>query len=219
MEMMKLKGSARQARGSREAQRLRRQGKMPGILYGHGQTPQAVAVVVDDLEHVLEHHSPIIELDVDGQPHSVLIKDVQFDQIGIKPVHVDFMRVDLNEQVRVSVALEYKGTPAGTQEGGIFEGMLVDLEVETLASSIPESIRINVADLQVGQFIQVKDVALPPGVKALSPADTIVCTVRAKLVEEVVEAAPTEEVPAQPEIITARKPAEEGEEEEKKEKK
>jgi len=216
MEMMKLKGSARQARGSREAQRLRRHGKLPGILYGHGQTPQAVAVVTEDLQHVLEHHSPMIELDVDGQPHSVLIKDVQFDPIGIQPVHVDFMRVDLNEQVRVSVALEFKGTPAGTQEGGIFEGMLVDLEVETLASSIPESIRINVADLQVGQFVQVKDVPLPPGVKAITPGDTIVCTVRAKLAEEVVEAAPSAEAPVQPEIITARKPAEEGEEEEKK---
>ncbi len=219
MEMTKLQVKTRQAKGSREAGRLRRKGELPGIVYGHGQAPQPVAVATEALEHALEQHSPMIELSIDGEASSALIKEVQYDHLGLKPVHVDFMRVDLNERVRVSVPLEYKGTPAGTQEGGIFEEVMVDLEVETLAGAIPESIRVNVADLKVGEALHVRDLTLPPDVKALTPAEAIVCTVRAKVAEEEAVAAPEEEAAQQPEIITARKPAEEEEGEKEKEKK
>ncbi len=216
MEMTKLQVKTRRARGSREAGRLRRGGELPGIVYGHGQEPQPVAMSADDLEQVLEQHTRMVELDIEGQTGSALIKEVQYDHLGLRPVHVDFMRVDLNERVEVSVSLEYKGTPAGTLEGGIFEEVLVRLEVETLAGSIPDSIRVNVADLKVGQSLHVRDLVLPPGVKAVTPPEAIVCTVRAKVAEEEVVAAPGEEAAQQPEIITARKPAEGEEEEEKK---
>ncbi|HSW46102.1 MAG TPA: 50S ribosomal protein L25 [Phycisphaerae bacterium] len=217
--MTKLQGRKRRAHGTREANRLRRQGGIPGIIYGHGQDPVPVVVSAEDVKNMLAHHSPMIELTFEGQPTSVLIKAVQFDSFGIHPIHIDFMRVDANERVKVKVALLFKGTPVGVQqEGGIFEEQLVNLEVETLAGSIPGSIRVDVAHLEIGQSIHVKDIVLPEGVKAITPPDTIVCTVRAKVVAEEVAAAPAEESPTQPEIITARRP-EEGEEERDKDKK
>lgn len=208
MEMIKLQAQTRQSHGTRQARRLRKEGRLPGIVYGHGQTPLPVAVSAEEMDRLLEQHTPMIELAVDGEPVSALIKDVQYDALGAKPVHVDFMRVDVNERVTVSVRLEFKGTPAGMQEGGVFEEQLMDLEIETLAGAIPESIRVNVSDLKLGQFLHVKDLVLPPDVKAVTPGEAIVCTVRAKAEEVEEEAVAAEAGPTQPEIITARKPAE-----------
>jgi len=204
MEIAKLEGQARQARGSRAAERLRRQDKIPGIVYGHRQEPQNVTVAARDLENLIEHGSHVIELSIDGSPHSVLIKDVQFDPIGITPIHVDFMRVDLNERVTVSVPLEFRGTPIGTHAGGIFEEHLVDLEVEALVMQIPDSIRVNIADLGVGDVLHVRDISLPPDVGAVTAAEALVCNVRAKATAAVVEAVEEEAEAEQPEIITAK---------------
>jgi len=215
MKMAKLEGTTRAVHGSRAAQRLRAKGQLPAVIYGHGQPPAHVAVDRRNLANLVGHGSQVIELAVDGAPHSVLIKAVQFDPTGKTLVHADFMRVDLTERVQLPVPLEYRGTPAGTLEGGIFEEHLVDLEVETLVMEIPTSIRVNVADLKIGDFLHVRDIELPPGVKAVTPGETIVCTVRAKLTAEV-EAAPAEEEPTQPEIITAKAKPEEEQEEPKK---
>ena len=188
MEIAKLEGQARQAHGSRAAERLRRQDKVPGVVYGHRQEPQNVTVAARDLENLIEHGSHVIELSIDGSPHSVLIKDVQFDPIGISPIHVDFMRVDLNERVTVSVPLEFRGTPVGTHAGGLFEEHLVDLEVETQVLQIPDSIRVNIADLGVGDVLHARDISLPPDVGAITAPEAIVCNVRAKATAEAVEA-------------------------------
>jgi len=212
MEMTKLCGNARQVGGKRHARRLRREGKVPGVIYGHKQPPQHVAVGLEDLEEVLEHGSHVIELEVDGDKHPVLIRDVQLDPLGQVPLHVDFLRVDLNERVQVGVPLEFRGTPAGLHEGGLFEEHLVDLEIETLATQIPESIRVNVTPLKVGDFLHVSDLELPPGVTAVTPGETLVCAVRAKAVapeeEAVVEEAVVDSA-AEPEIIRSGKKEEE----------
>jgi len=204
MEIAKLEGRVRQAGGSRAAERLRRQNSIPGIVYGHRREPQNVAVAARDLEGLIERGSHVIELSIDGSPNSVLIKEVQFDPIGIKPIHVDFVRVDLTERVTVSVPLEFRGTPVGTHEGGIFEEHLVDLEVETLVLEIPDSIRVNIADLGVGDALHVRDIPLPTNVRATTALEVIVCTVRAKVTAEVVEEVEEAEAAEEPEIITAK---------------
>lgn len=211
MEIAKLEGQVRQASGSRAAERLRRQDKIPGIIYGHHQEPLSVAVAARDLENLIERGSHVIDLRIDGSPHSVLIKDVQFDPIGIKPIHVDFMRVDLNERVTVSVPLEFRGTPVGTHEGGIFEEHMVDIELESLVLEIPESIRVNIAGLGVGDIMHVRDIELPPNIRAKTVPEAIVCNVRAKAAAVVVEEVVEEEEIAQPEIITAKDKGEGGE--------
>jgi large subunit ribosomal protein L25 len=214
MEISQLLAEKRQAHGSREARRLRRQGKLPAVVYGHGQDPENVSVSIHDVMGLLQHKTHVLELQFDKSRQQVLVKDVQFDYLGATPVHVDFTRVSLTERVKVSVPLDFRGTPVGVTEGGTFDHPMADLEIECVVTEIPESIRVNVADLKVGDMVHVRDISLPENIKAVAPAEMIVCTVRAK-VEEVEEAAAPEgeAAAAEPEIIgRGPKPAE-GEEE------
>ena len=166
MEIAQLQVESRDEYGTRAARRLRRQGKLPGIVYGHGETPEQVAVPERELKTLLEHGSHLLALKVGANDLRVLIKDVQFDHMGTNPIHVDFMRVDLNERVHVSVPLDFRGTPIGAHEGGLLEHELVDIAVDCLVTEIPEVIRVNVGDLAVGQSLHVRDLELPPNVIA-----------------------------------------------------
>ncbi len=219
MDMMTLQAERREAAGSRAAARLRRAGKLPGIIYGHGESPENVAVGTRELAGVLKHGQHLVQLQLDGENRQVLIKDVQYDHLASTPVHVDFMRVEMHERVTVEVPLEFKGTPAGTNEGGLFEPSMTELEVECAVTDIPEVIRVNVADLKLGGAIHVRELVLPPNVVAQAAPDAIVCAVRAKAAEEVPAAAEEGAEAAEPEIITRREKVEEEEEGGGKEKK
>ena len=129
MEIAKLTAEPRKTGGTRAAKRIRRQGKVPGIIYGHGLAPEPVTVDRKELETAIEHGAQVINLGLPNASHSVLVKDLQFDSVGLLPTHVDFIRVDLNERVTVSVPLEFRGSPIGIQEGGVFVEQIVDLEV------------------------------------------------------------------------------------------
>ncbi len=212
MEIAKLKAESRLSKGSREAQRVRRQGRLPAIIYGHGQKPECVAVPADDFAYLLKHGRHLLELDMPGAKRSVLIKDVQYDHLGDKPIHVDFTLVDLSERVTVSVPLEFRGTPVGIHEGGALEHSRVDLEIECKVTEIPESIRVNVGDMKLGDILHVRDLELPEGMKAVTPAEAIVCSVRAKTAAAEVEEVVTEGEVQQPEIIGRKEKEEEPEE-------
>ncbi|HOB73624.1 MAG TPA: 50S ribosomal protein L25 [Phycisphaerae bacterium] len=216
MDMTTLQAERREAGGSRAAARLRRTGKIPGIVYGHGEGPVTVAVSTRELAGAIKHGQHLVQLNLDGQTRHVLIKDVQYDHLASTPVHVDFMRVDMHQRVTVTVPLEFKGVPVGTNEGGIFESPMADIEIECAVTDIPEMIRVNVADLKLGDAIHVRDLQLPPNVTAQAAPDAIVCAVRAKEAEEAVEAAEEGAEAAEPEIISRReKTEEEGEGKEK----
>jgi large subunit ribosomal protein L25 len=205
MEIAKLEAAPRQVGGTRAARRLRRVGKLPGIVYGHQEAAETVIVDAHELGLLLEHGAHLVELQMSDKAQPALIKDVQYAYLGTDPVHVDFVRVARDERVTVKVPLEFKGTPVGINEGGLLDMELVDLEVECLATEIPDSIRVNVAALKIGDSIHVKDLELPGSVTAASAPEAIVCAVRAK--KEEVEAAPVAEgeAAAEPEIITRKK--------------
>ncbi len=211
MEIAKLKAESRPSKGSREAQRVRRKGQLPAIIYGHGQQPECVAVPADDFTYLLEHGRHLLELDMTGAKRSVLIKDVQYDHLGDKPIHVDFTLVDLSERVTVSVPLEFRGTPVGTHEGGALEHSRVDLEIECKVTDIPESIRVNVGEMKLGDILHVRDLELPEGMKAVTPAEAIVCSVRAKTAAAEMEEVVAEGEAQQPEIIGRKEKEEEPE--------
>jgi len=205
MEIKKLEAKPRQAAGSREARRQRKQGLLPGIVYGHKEKPEPVLVSMHEIELLLEHGAHLVELQLGSKAQPALIKDVQFAYLGTEPVHVDFVRVARDERVKVSVPLDFKGTPVGVNEGGVLEHDMVDIEIECLATEIPDSIRVNIAELKLGQAIHVRELTLPVNVTAVSSPESIVCAVRAKAAE--VEATPAAEgeAAAEPEIITRRK--------------
>jgi large subunit ribosomal protein L25 len=175
---------------------------VPAIIYGHGQTPEPVAVSRHDLDLALEHMVHVVKLDIDGRAQQYFIKDVQYDHLQAAPIHVDLMRVDENERVKVKVEIELRGTPKGVKEGGTVLQPLADLEIECLLLKIPEAIRVDISPLEMNQTVHVRELTLPEGVVALHGPDEIVAVVRPPRAEEpVAVAAPVEGAPAEPEVI------------------
>jgi large subunit ribosomal protein L25 len=207
--------------GSRANKRLRDAGFIPGVIYGHKQDVVPVTLPRKEVTNHLHHGAHLFDLGLDGKRETVLVKEVQYDHLGMEILHVDFARVDLNERVTVTVQLELKGTPKGENEGGVLQQVINDLEIECVVTEIPDAIRHNVSEMALDSVLHVRDLQLPPGVKALQDPDVIVATVREILEEAAAPAAAGEEA-AEPELI-GRKPAEGEEaaagEEEKKEKK
>jgi large subunit ribosomal protein L25 len=193
--------------GSRANKRLRDAGHLPGVIYGHKEAVVPVTLARKELVTHLNKGVHVFDVALDGKSEKVLVKDVQFDHLGIEVLHVDFARVSLDEKVEVTVPLELKGEPKGEADGGVLQQIVSELEVECLVTDIPDVIRHNVSEMGVDDVVHIKDLKLPAGVRALQDEDLIVAQV--KVIEET-EAAPAPEAEtAEPEVI-GRKP-EEGE--------
>jgi large subunit ribosomal protein L25 len=186
--------------GSRRNKRLRDSGFIPGVIYGHKEDVVPVTLPKIELVKHLNHGAHLFALALDGKNENVLVKDVQYDHLGIEVLHVDFARVDLNERVEVTVPLVLKGDPKGEAEGGVLQQVVADLEIECLVTQIPSEIRHNVSNLGLNDVLHIKDLQLPAGVRALQDEDLIVATVK-----EIAEEAPAEAEAgaAEPEVIGA----------------
>lgn len=212
-----LKTEVRKGKGSRDANRLRKAGRIPGVVYGHKVAPAAVTVASDDLMTALRHHARTLDLVLDGKSETVLIQEVQHDHLGSAVLHVDFRRVSKDERIRTTVDIELRGVAPGTNSGGVLDQPLHSVHVECPAVAIPESIRVKIDSLLIGMAIHVKELDLPPGVKILDDPDLVVVQVKQQQVQvvEPVVAAPAAEgaAAAEPEVITKKKekPAEEEE--------
>jgi large subunit ribosomal protein L25 len=210
-ETVVLKTTRREGRGSRAAAKLRRQGQIPGILYGHKEEPAALTLSADDLGNAVRHGARVVELQTDKGVETALICDLQWDHLGKDILHVDFRRTARDERITLPVPIELRGIAPGVTAGGILDQPMHTIDVECLAISVPESIRVNISELQLGASIHVRDLHLPPDVKAVADPDAIVVHITAPQVE----AAPAPEVaagPAEPEIVGRRVAAEEEEE-------
>ncbi|HZZ45104.1 MAG TPA: 50S ribosomal protein L25 [Tepidisphaeraceae bacterium] len=188
--------------GSRANKRLRDQGLIPGVIYGHKLAVLPITLPKKETVNYLSKGAHVFTLALDGKPETVLVKEVQYDHLGMEVIHVDFSRVDLNERVTVTVPLELRGTPKGAADGGVLQQVLADLEIECVVTDIPEVIKFSVADLALNSVVHVKDIPLPAGAKAVKDGDQIVATVKA-----IVEAAPADapEGSAEPEMIGKKK--------------
>jgi large subunit ribosomal protein L25 len=215
MEISTLKGETRKVAGSRAAARLRRAGKLPAIVYGHQIDPVPVTLDYHEVELQLRHGAHVVNLDVRGEVQPCLFKDVQYDHLGTKLVHVDLTRVSLTERVKVRVPLVLRGQPKGISEGGVLHQELAEAEVECPALQIPDAIRVDVSGLELNQVLYVKELTTEEGLTVLTDPESVVATVREPLaaVEEVAAAAaPTAEAAAgaaEPEVIAKGKAEEE----------
>jgi large subunit ribosomal protein L25 len=154
----------------------------------------------------------VVDLQAGGKTEKALIRDVQWDHLGHDILHVDFARVAADERIKIEVRIELRGTAPGVTAGGLLDQPIHNLEIECLAIAVPESIRVAINELQIGQAIYVKDLKLPDGVTTAVDPDAIVCQVAApKVEEEAAAVAPTEQ--AEPEIIGRKEKAEEEAEE------
>jgi large subunit ribosomal protein L25 len=216
-ESVSLTAQPRQLQGSSNARRLRRKGQVPGILYGHKLDTVPILLVTEDMEKALRQGARVVNLDLSGKKEQALIQQVQWDHLGMELMHVDFKRVSADERVVVNVRLELRGHSPGITAGGVLDQPLHSLSVECLALSVPESIRVNIGDMKIGDVIHVKNLVLPEGVKSMADPDAVVLQVKPPELEEAAPAAPAVEgaTAAEPEVI-GRKAAEEEEKEEEK---
>lgn len=213
MEIAKIKAETRKP-GSRNAnQRLRRGGMIPAVIYGHGEEPETVAVSLHDMALALQHLAHVVNLQINGQEHQYLIKDVQYDHLQKTPIHVDLMRVDPNERVQVKVPIILRGTPKGVQAGGALTQMLTELNVECRLLNIPTELRVRIDHLEINGTLHVKEIELSADVTSLHEPEDVVVVVqppRTMAAAEEEEGETEESAGAEPEIISKGK--EEGEE-------
>jgi len=205
-----LQAELRERIGSKAASAVRKQGRIPCIVYGHKEEPVAISVNAHDFLEGIHHGHRLVDITINGTTEKMLVKELQFDHLGRDIVHVDLMRVDVTEMITVDVPVEIKGIAKGTSEGGVVESNTDHLEIECLAINIPEKITVIIKDLGVGETIKAGDIKLPEGVKLVSSPEMAVVSCRI-----VAEAKTTEqleaEAPAAPEVITKKAPK--GEEE------
>jgi large subunit ribosomal protein L25 len=206
--MGKIAVKRRAERGTRACMRLREQAIVPGNIYGHKQETVPVQMTAADLLQQLKEGHRVLDVDLDGQHETAIIREVQWDTFGKHLMHVDLLRVDPNEKLTVEVKVELKGTAPGAMGGGILDHEMRTVLIECLAIQIPDSIPVKIGSLEVGQSIHVRELEMPPNCRCLSHADDVVVQVLAKGAQPVL---PATEGPAQPELI--KKPAKEGAEE------
>jgi large subunit ribosomal protein L25 len=195
--------------GSRANRRLRQAGKLPGVIYGHKEAIVPVTLPKKEVVRHLDHGTHLFDLTLSGKSEKVLIKDVQYDHLGLDVLHVDFARVSLDEKVEVTVELELKGTPKGEEDGGVLTQLVAQLELECLVTDIPDVIRHNVSEMGLDSDLLVKDLKLPPGVRCLQDEDLMLAQVR-EIKEEEAAPAAAEGESAEPEVIGRKAEGEEG---------
>ncbi len=207
-----LKAELREHTGTNAVQKVRKEGRIPAIVYGHKQTPVAISLDAHNFVEVLHHGQRLLDVQIDKKKEKIIVKDLQYDYLSKNIIHADLMRVDITEAIKVNVPIELKSAAAakGTHEGGIIEEHADHLEIECKATDIPETIVVSVKDIGVGDSLHASDITLPEGVKLISPLETLLVTCHlvaaAKTTEQV-----EEEIPTAPEVITeAKKPEEEG---------
>ena len=193
--------------GSRANKRLRDAGLLPGVVYGHKEAVVPVTLPRKELVSHLNRGAHVFELALEGKNERVLVKEVQYDHLGLEVIHVDFARVSLDEKVEVTVPIELKGTPKGEADGGVLQQIVSELEVECLVTEIPDAIRHNVSELALNDVLHIRDLKLPPGVRAIPDGDVIVATVKEIAETEVAADAET----AEPEVIGRKAGEEEAE--------
>ncbi|MBN1818024.1 MAG: 50S ribosomal protein L25 [Sedimentisphaerales bacterium] len=195
-----LQAELRTGIGKKRASRLRRDGKLPVIVYGHRKEPIAIAVDRHIFIEALHHGHRLFDTDLGGRRETLLIKELQYDYMGKEIIHADLVRVDLSETVRVTVAIKQVGISKGAHEGGMIDELLDHLEIECRVTEIPDVLPVSVKEIGVGDSVYARQVPLPPGVKLITDPESLVLlchmVAAAKTTEEL-EA----EMPAAPEVI------------------
>lgn len=210
-EEFKLAAQQRTEVGSAHCRRLRRRGLVPGNVYGHNEPPVSIAVAQETLDPIVHAGHRVVTLELDGTSDTAMFQELQWDTYGTRIQHFDLIRVSADERVTVEVPLELKGTAHGVTAGGMLEQFLRELTVECVPSQIPDSIAVNVTQLEIGDSLLVADLHVPEGLTVQDPPDATVL----QIVEAVAAPTPEEiaaETAVEPELIRETDAASEDEE-------
>lgn len=196
----KLDARLRTAEGSRAARRLRREGRVPGVLYGGGEDPVAFDVDARELRHALAGAGAVLDVSLDGTSASAVLKHADHDPVRGETLHVDLLRVRLDVAIHAAVVLELDGVDEapGVKEGGVIEQVTRELNIEALPTDIPESIVHDVSGMEMNDTVYLSAVRPPSGVTLL---DDLEETVVATLTPPKLEVAAEEEIEQETERV------------------
>jgi len=212
-----VKATQRTDVGKGKVGRLRRNGTLPAVMYGHGEPSLMLAMSTHEFNRLLDQiqgHSPIVEVEVDGQPAQIcVIKTLQRNPMTGGLLHVDFQKVHPGEKITMNVPVIVSGSAEGVRQGGMLDHVLRTVPVRAAIDAIPEHFDIDITNLKIGHSIHIADLGRPD-LEYTLPLDSPIVAVLTprKLTEEptAAEAAAAAEAgPAEPEVITERKPTEE----------
>ena len=182
-ERVKLQVRERERRGSADARRLRREGFIPGVLYGSGKEPHAICIPERELRRVLTGQGglhAILDVFLEGQKttHASILKDYQQDPIRGHISHVDLQEVRLDQPIQATVTVQLIGEPAGAKEGGVLSQVQREIRVEALPMEVPEHIDLDVSSMAIGDSLRLVDLAPMEGVTYLDdPEETVLASV------------------------------------------
>lgn len=220
MEQLLLTAQTRQDVGKSKIKDLRQQGFIPVVLYHKGEQTRHLQVTHHDLIQLVHQHrieGVVINLKVQGgkaeETVPCVIKEIQYHPVHDNILHVDFKQISLTEAIKVNIPIVAEGEPVGVkQEGGSLEHVMWEVEIECLPTALPESIKVDVSGLKMGDTLHVKDLPVPEGVAILEDPERMVLSVIAPMKEEVpAETAETAAAAQEPEVIKEKKPVAEGE--------
>lgn len=199
---LELAVQPRNREGKRGNRRLRRSGRIPAILYGHGLANVSLSVDAEAITAAIRHGSRLVSL-TGALSESAFIRELQWDTYGTHIVHVDFTRISEHEIVEVRVPVELRGEAPGVREGGVVVQLIHEVEIACPAAAIPERLAVNVNHLKLGESIALGVLELPQGAKILA-ADMEAVVVQCNVPVELPEEAAGEAAPGEPEVIGAK---------------
>jgi large subunit ribosomal protein L25 len=214
-----IKAEPRSVQGTGASRRLRRESKVPGILYGAGKDAQPILLDHKDLYFKLKQeafHASILEMELGSEKSQVLLRDYQMHPFKLLILHADFQRIDANKKIHMKVPLHFtnaENSPGVKVAGGLVQHVLNELEVKCLPKDLPNFIEVDLSNLQAGHSLHLSGVVMPPGVEAIVPkgGDPTVATIVIPKVmtadEEAAEAALTAAAPSAADIPTTAQKA------------
>ncbi len=176
----KLAAETRSDMGKGVARKLRAAGKVPAVIYGHGETTRSLTLDAHELQLLfgkVHWENTLITLDIGGESVSTLVREVQKHAFKSDILHVDFYQIHANEKLEVEIPIRLVGTPAGIKLGGMLSQMINDLMVSCLPANIPDHIDVDISHLDLNDAVHVSDLKLPEGVESVIDADRVVCVV------------------------------------------
>lgn len=217
MENVNLVVHKRDVTGTRAARRLRREGLVPGVLYGHGKPALLLAVEPRALREALSTEAgrhAVLNVTFEGQKraHKAVVKELAVDRVTGDLLHVDLQEVRLDETIETTVSVHFEGEARGVKAGGLLDEVLREVTVRGKVTDIPEHLTLDISGLGVNETARVADLQVPEGITVVDDPDTILCTILPRRTAEAVAAELEEAAPAEPEVVgkAGREAGEEG---------
>jgi large subunit ribosomal protein L25 len=195
MEVAQITATVRQETGSKANARLRREGRVPGVMYGLSGSNERFTLDILDLQSHLRHHHRVYKVKLGKDEQAAYLQDVQYDCLTDEPLHVDFKRIDLTKPMDLVVEVQFVGHPVGIGKGGVLIRDHSEIQISALPTAIPENVPVKVDHLDIGGKIFAKELKLPAGVTLRVSPEMVICHVVEAKVEEV--AAPAAATPAE----------------------